>query len=211
MPKGWRRCKLGDLISGIEAGKSYAAESRPAEPGEYGVLKVSAVTWGSFRPEENKALMPGTEIRPQYQVHAGDVLISRANTAELVGAVVLVDRDYPRLLLSDKTLRLLFASDEVYLPYMVLALRSDAVRRYFGANATGTSASMRNLSQDKLVGAPIWLPPLTEQRRIVTKVDELLTICSVLGRKMEQSSAAQQATLQAILAHLGDKYVTRLL
>ena len=43
----------------------------------------------------------------------GDLLISRANTVELVGAVVLVKRDYPNLMLSDKTLRLNPASSEL--------------------------------------------------------------------------------------------------
>jgi type I restriction enzyme S subunit len=88
----WAETTLGDLISGFEAGRNLKANGAPAAPGQYGVLKISAVTWGEFNPEENKALVPGDKPKPHEVVRAGDLLISRANTSELVGAVVRVRR-----------------------------------------------------------------------------------------------------------------------
>jgi type I restriction enzyme S subunit len=57
--------------------------------------------------------------------------------------------------------------------FLLHALRLPAARRHFEANATGTSDSMRNLSQPKLEAAPVLLPPLNEQRRIVAKLEAL--------------------------------------
>ena len=37
--------------------------------------------------------------------------------------------------------------------------------------------SQMNISQDKLQAAPIPLPPVKEQHRIVTKVNQLITLC----------------------------------
>ncbi len=172
LPEGWAEATLGDVIRGFEAGRNLRAEGRPAATGEYGVLKISAVTWGSFRPEENKALLPGDEPKLHERVRKDDLLITRANTSELVGAVVLVDRDYARLMLPDKILRLC-VSDGVDRAFLLHALRMREVREYFEHNATGTSDSMRNLSQPKMAGAPIRVAPLAEQVRIVEKVEGL--------------------------------------
>jgi type I restriction enzyme, S subunit len=52
LPKGWRVQKLGMLVSSVDAGVSVNGGDRAAEPNEFGVLKISAVTEGIFRPEK---------------------------------------------------------------------------------------------------------------------------------------------------------------
>ncbi len=173
LPTGWAEATLGDVLSRFEAGRSLKAEGRPAEPQEFGVLKISAVTWGEFDASENKALLQGDQPKDHETVRKGDLLISRANTSELVGAVVRVPRDHPNLMLPDKLLRLVLETAAVDPDFVKFALRTRPVRGYFEREATGTSHSMRNLSQPKMRGAPLRLPPLNEQRRIVSKLEAL--------------------------------------
>lgn len=114
---------VGAVLQSIVSGKSIQTMERPAQDGEYGILKVSAVTWGEFRPQQNKAMPadydPGECPRPMD----GDILISRANTRELVGAPVLVRGNHPQLLLSDKILKLIPNGTLVDRKYLVRALR----------------------------------------------------------------------------------------
>lgn len=173
LPHGWEWVHLGALIDGFDAGRSPKAQPRPANDSEYCVLKVSAVTWGQFNPAENKAMLPGDVPKTGTTVRSGDLLISRANTANLVGAAVLVEHDYPHHMLSDKTLRIRYRQ-VVDGKYLLYALRTSAVREYFQLNATGTSESMRNLSQKKLAGAPIPLAAPAQQRWVVSRLDDLL-------------------------------------
>ena len=200
IPQNWKWTYLNNLLVGIKAGKSPQAQKRPAENGEVGVLKVSAVTWGTFNPIENKALLPGTDVTNWPTVQASDLLISRANTAELVGTVVLVEEDYPNLVLSDKTLRLDFVHDSIFKPFMLFALRARWVRDMFEGGAIGTSSSMRNISQSKIRAAKIALPPLKEQKRIVAKVDELFALCDQLAAGLESAEAMRERFLDAVLA-----------
>ncbi len=111
---------LGDLLLDIQAGKSPSCEERPATSDEWGVLKVSAVSWGAFKPEENKVLPQNFVVPPEYEVQTGDLLISRANTVELVGATVLVNGTRAKLMLSDKTLRLVTKDNLVSKSYLQL-------------------------------------------------------------------------------------------
>ena len=105
-PDGWCWVSLGQLLHGIEAGKSFTCEPRAAKHDEWGVIKVSAMSWGSFDEGENKAVPRGKSYNPEHEIRSGDLLLSRSNTVELVGAVVLVDQCRPKLLLSDKSMRL---------------------------------------------------------------------------------------------------------
>jgi type I restriction enzyme S subunit len=170
LPKEWCWVDLGSLIQRIEAGHSPKALGRPALPHEAGVLKVSAVSWGEFLPEENKALLPDQPLDTSVTVSAGDLLISRANTAELVGAVVLAQDSHPNLMLSDKTLRLVPLGVGILKEYLLYSLRTRWVRKVFEEDATGTSDSMRNLSQEKIRSAPIALAPLEEQHEIAQRI-----------------------------------------
>jgi type I restriction enzyme S subunit len=199
LPRGWTWAALGQLLKRIDAGRSPRAQNRPAQNGEFGVLKVSAVSWGRFLPGENKALRPGDALGDAPTPRAGDLLISRANTAELVGAAVLVDRDYPDLMLSDKTLRLVPASEQVSRPCLLYALTSPLARRYFARQATGTSDSMRNLSQAKLRATPIPLPPLAEQHRVAAEVEQRLSVAGETKEIVAQSLEHARRLRRSIL------------
>jgi type I restriction enzyme S subunit len=165
-----RRVPLGDMLLGIEAGRSFQTSERFACNDELGVLKVSAVSWSEFKPDEAKAIDGEYFPDARHRVIKGDILISRANTVELVGAVVRVDRDYPNRLLSDKTLRLIPDISKILPDYLVHMLRSPRARLYIEGNATGTSNSMRNISQKTIVAIPIPLPGLEIQRAVAEQL-----------------------------------------
>lgn len=117
--------------------------------GQEGVLKVSAVTALGFEPRESKTVVDSSVFSEQHRVRANDVLVTRANTAALVGQVCLVPADHAHLFLCDKTLRLRPAVG-VASPTLVAALNSPAARMQLSAAATGTSASMKNISQENI-------------------------------------------------------------
>ncbi len=199
LPAGWDVVSLDLLIERIEAGKSVRAEGRPAEPEEWGVIKVSAMSWGEFREGENKAVVDPALIDPRYEVRPGDLLISRANTVDLVGATVLVGATRPRLLLSDKSLRLI-PREGVERAWLNLALRSPRSRAQLSERATGTSESMRNLSQPKILATTITLPPPDEQAEIVRRVDAILTLADRLATQVEGAEERLDRIHRASLA-----------
>lgn len=209
VPIGWTATTLGELISGFETGRNLKASSTSASAGEIGVLKISAVTWGRFQPYENKALLRGDAPFAHELVRSGDLLISRANTTELVGAPVLVDRDYPHLMLPDKILRLVYDERAVDRRFLLYALRSQSARAYMEENATGTSDSMRNLSQPKLRQVPIALAPLPEQKRIADKLDALLARVYACRVRLDRIPAILKRFRQSVLAAATSGELTR--
>jgi len=196
-PSSWIWTRLGSQVLGSGAGWSPSCEARPRVNDEWGVLKVSAVSWGEFRPEENKALPVNLEARPEHEVQAGDFLVSRANTAELVARSVVVESPPPRLMLSDKIVRFRLTT-HCNRRYVNLVNSSPFARSYYGVMAGGTSSSMKNVTREQILNLPLPLPPLVEQHRIVAKVDELMALCDQL--KAQLSAARQQhAQLATVL------------
>jgi type I restriction enzyme, S subunit len=169
----WPLLPLGKLVSGIDAGKSPDCPDEPAPPDQWGVLKVSAVGSVHFRPVENKVIPPGTPIDPRSMVRSGDVLVTRANTPELVGMACLVDQSFDsRLVLCDKTWRI-NVSDRLDRPFLVEVLRAFPSRSYIQSVATGTSGSMKNFSQRSLLDMLVPVPDLAEQIQISDRIAAL--------------------------------------
>lgn len=199
LPEGWALATIGLAVERVEAGKSFTAHGRPATDDEWGVVKVSAMSWGEFLPNENKAVPDSQAIDRRYEIQSGDLLISRANTADLVGASVLVDQTRPRLLLSDKSLRLVLRPGIVpaWLNYV---LGAPVVRAQFASRATGTSDSMRNLSQPKIMATTISLPGCSEQQEIVRRMATLLDAARTIQTRTDTASQQLGRSKQAILA-----------
>jgi type I restriction enzyme S subunit len=193
--------RIGAYVDHIENGKSPSCENRRANDDEWGVLKVGAVTYGFFNPDENKVLPPAYKPLPQYEIQTGDLLMSRANTRELVGATALVQETRRHLMLSDKIFRFRFRKDVRIVPaFLGYALKSPALRKQIEVVATGTSPSMKNISKDKVMNLmiPKFLP--SRQQEIVGYLDTLQRNAAELQAIQEQMEASLVQMEQAILA-----------
>ena len=201
VPFSWTWVRLGNISLTSDSGWSPQCLPEARSGKDWGVLKVSAVSWGVFKPEENKALPPGMTSRPDCEVKAGDFLLSRANTEELVARSVVVDQTPSRLMMSDKIVRFTFP-DEIERAFINLANTSDPSRAYYARNASGTSSSMKNIGREVMCNLPIPLPPLAEQRRIVAKVEQLMALVDALETQLVASRATAANLLSALVAEL---------
>lgn len=198
VPEGWAWERFGAVITGSEAGWSPSCSNVPRTGTNWGVLKVSAVSWGEFRSQENKELPADLPSRPEYEVLPADFLISRANTEELVARSVIARTPEPKLMLSDKVIRL-HLSEYVCREYLNLNNNSTWARSYYAANASGTSSSMKNVSREVIMQLPVPLPPLAEQGRIVARVEELRRLCADLRGRLSQRKDIQRALSAALV------------
>lgn len=170
IPRKWTYSLFEAVLDGIDAGSSPDYPDYPAPPGQWGVLKVSAVWPEGFRPEENKWVTKSIHQEPKFEVCDGDLLISRSNTYALVGLVCIARTPPPHLMLCDKTLRLRLDPLLGLNPFFVLLLQTQAARTQIEINATGTSGSMKNISQGMIRGLRMAYPAIEEQQRILDAI-----------------------------------------
>ena len=199
VPEHWKVTRIKYITSMFEQGWSPQCDSRPAENNEYGVLKVGCVNYGSFHSIENKALPPELKPRLQYLIKKGDLLISRANTKELVGSVAVVDTNYDNLLLCDKLYRLRFNSNiqpELIALYLSIAL----VREQIELQASGASHSMQNISQDVIKELPCFVLPNEEANELLKSINEKMKVFDSLVMKAQQAIHLLQKRRTALIS-----------
>lgn len=164
--------RLKHVIRSVRQGWSPQCYSWPADGVEtWAVLKAGAANGGRFRPMENKEL-PEDEIpRPDIVVIRGDLIVSRANTRDLVGSAAVVEGKFPRLMLCDKLYAFSLDESRADSRFVAAVLGSRRWRDLIELAATGVSHSMLNVSQSDIVNLPMPLPPVDDQRRIVAHLD----------------------------------------
>lgn len=163
-PLGWPIKPLSEGVVEFEGGRNVMPTETPRADGVR-VLKVSAVTSGEYKPDESKSFDQTEEFPAHYIVREGDLLISRANTSELVGAVAYVWKTKGKEMLPDKLWRFIWPEERTIEPLFMLHLaRSRYFREQLIQRATGSSGSMKNIGKAKMLEIPIPFPPIDLQR-----------------------------------------------
>ncbi|MCL2322768.1 MAG: restriction endonuclease subunit S [Oscillospiraceae bacterium] len=194
-PLGWECKKLNTVICKIEAGWSCEGDQRQRKPDELSILKISSVTKGYFDENEYKVLKNNQEIKKYLTPNKGDLLFSRANTKELLGATCIVPKDYPFFLLPDKLWKISanFFINNITLKYM---LSQDSIRNQISDLSTGTSGSMYNISMDKLKEITITVPPNAIQLTFASIIEKIENYQSHLSSSLLELEEYYKSLMQ---------------
>ncbi len=172
VPAHWKVKRVKHLVRHIAQGWSPQCESFPVgSDDEVGVLKVGCVNGGVFNPGENKVLPAGIDIPSGLEVRSGDLLVSRANTRELVGSAAVAFYDHKNLLLCDKLYRLRLDPTRCKPSFVAFYLGTGLARSQIELDATGASSSMVNIGQATILDMPIPVPSIDEQGLIQGAID----------------------------------------
>jgi type I restriction enzyme S subunit len=191
IPKHWHVHRLKFNMPRIEQGWSPQCDNFPATEDEWGVLKVGAVNGWEFDPQENKRLPLEVQPLTECEIHEGDILMSRANTTQLLGLAALVRTVRPKLIFCDKHYRLALNQKTLNAEFLVLYLRSTAGHYEFERDATGASNSMQNIGQDSVKNAWITVPPIPEQLEIVRYI-------TIAAEQIDTMEAASRRTVELL-------------
>ncbi|MHC5596662.1 MAG: restriction endonuclease subunit S [Nostoc sp.] len=207
IPEHWKAIQIRRYIRRIEQGWSPVAEDRIAQGNEWAVLKLNSVSKGEFHPNEYKVLSEDTEPDKRFEVKHGDLLLSRANTPQLVGEVCYVRNPPRRLMLCDLLYRLDINERLLNKRFCTYYLFSKSGKAQISADARGTSQSMVKISQGHIKTWIIPLPPsLEEQESIANYLDgQLAYIKNITHRIIQQIEKLQEYRQSLITAAVTGK------
>lgn len=196
-----KRMPLGRFVRNLGQGVSPVAADRPTTGNEWGVLKLSSVKDGCFQPEQNKTLDPDFDPTGHLRPASGDILVTRANTPNLVGATCYVAETPPRMLLSDLIYKLTVDQRGVLPEFAAYALRTAEARAQLSAAARGSSQSMVKLRGEDIKQVTIPVPSLTEQAEVVRRLNAARAVSDatlrLMVRQVDLMSERRQALVTA--------------
>ena len=182
-PYGWDIVAFNDCLESIENGKSFVCDSVARADEKPAILKLSAATYGVYKPEENKAIINEEDFVESAEVHAGDLLFTRKNTPELVGMAAYVESTPKKLMMPDLIFRLNTKTNcnKIFLWKLI---NNDLYRSQIESAASGSAKSMSNISKGRLGKLRFPLPPIELQNKFADFV-----------RQVDKSKVAVQKAL----------------
>lgn len=188
-------CSFGDVL--------LEAKNGIYKPPEYWGFGIPCVRMYNIEgPEMNTNRLQMLDVTPAeleiYSCKPGDLIFNRVNSAELVGKTGLINENYPRCTFESKNMRLRIDPKKVLPEYAAKILNSKETREYY-RQALKQQCGMATLNQNHVYSIPFPLPPLPDQRRIVSYLDSLKAKVDELRRLQAESCAELEAIMPAVL------------
>ena len=191
----WSQVPLAACIDSIDNGKSFVCDTTARQGNWPAVLKLSAATYGFYRPEENKAMLDDRLFLEDAAVRAGDLLFTRKNTPELVGMCAYVYNTPQKLMMPDLIFRLNTTTDcnKIFLWKLI---NHDFFRERIQSIATGSAKSMSNISKERLLGLTIILPPIKLQEQFAAFVEQVDKSKVVVQKALDEAQTLFDSLMQ---------------
>ena len=172
VPAHWDEILLGQCLRCIEQGWSPVAAEGEISPDQWAVLTLSSVKQGVFHAAAIKPVPMTAKIPAGIEVDDGDLLLTRSNARELVGDTCIVQGARPKTIICDLIYRLTPEPRFLDRGYLMFQLLSLFGRRHIEQDARGSSGTMPKIAQRHIRAWRVLVPPLEEQKKIVTVIED---------------------------------------
>jgi type I restriction enzyme, S subunit len=196
IPTSWSWTKIGTCSSLIEYGTSVRSEA--AEMG-VPVIRMGDIQEGRVLLGGQKKVPRQIEELPQLYLKRFDLLYNRTNSADLVGKTGIYLGEDDTYTFASYLIRIQFLRDLMSPIYSNLAMNAPYFRDTQILPELQQQCGQANVNGTKLRNMAIPLPPLTEQRCITAKVDELMGLCDRLEAQLTATRTESSRLLEAIL------------
>ena len=196
LPDSWSWVALGEVID-IVRGITFPAnqKTKEAAPGRIACLRTANVQqiieWDDLLFVDRSFMG-----REEQLIQHHDIVMSMANSRELVGKVALIEH-IPHAEATFGGFLGVLRPQKIDPRYAMAVLRNPYARSLL-IDSSSQTTNIANVSLAKLRPLPFPLPPEAEQSRIVARVEELMRLCDALEAK-GRLEAAQHAQLVSTL------------
>jgi type I restriction enzyme S subunit len=204
VPCGWQWSQLGTLTAATDNamcdgpfGSKLKTDHYVPQKG-FAVIRLGNIGIGKFLwGKEGHITKEHYETLSSNHVDAGDLIV--AGMADPIVRCCEVPAALGPAVNKADCFRLKVNS-EMDRTYLMLYMNSSVARAFAEGNQQGMTRQRINLTNAKAMPVPV--PPLAAQKRIVSKVTELLSLCDALEAKLTQAESASTQLLSAAVHHL---------
>ena len=183
LPAGWVWTRKSNVLHFLNG---YAFKSEWFKPEGTRLLRNVNVGHGSIDWKESASISPVQAAEfGEFELQANDVVLTLDRPIISTGlkTAIVKESDLPCLLLQ-RVAKISASADCIATGYLFIWLNS----RFFTESIDpGRSNGVPHISTTQVAKMAFALPPLAEQRRVVAKVDELLTVCDHLKLRLTQA------------------------
>ncbi|KAA0876572.1 restriction endonuclease subunit S [Nitrincola tapanii] len=187
LPEGWEWVRLGTFFNSIISGGTPSKRNADYWNGDIPWASVKDLGKSKYIHATQDYITADALESGSKLVDKGDILICTRMGLGKIGVAqvpIAINQDLKGVKLSS----------QIELEYFL--------NTYSRIKIEGTGTTVAGITQDQLLGYVVALPPLTEQQRIVAKVDELMALCDQLEQQSEHQLDAHQQLTDTLLSAL---------
>lgn len=190
----WPRRRIGDIVSEVRYGTSAkTSDDSSGVP----VLRMGNIQNGALDLTSLKYLPEEHDEFPKLLLEQGDILFNRTNSAELVGKTAVYRGNPPRCSYASYLIALRLSEG---IPEWVSHYLNSPFGKEWVKSVVSQQVGQANVNGSKLKDLEIPFPPVAEQRRIVARLEELLSRLDAGVAALRQAKAQLQRYRQSVLA-----------
>lgn len=198
IPENWAWFRLGELCNTITKGSSPKWQGvKYVDSYEKGILFITSKNVDSFKIDLSDSSFVEAkfnEIEPRSILQKGDLLTNIVGAS--IGRTALFDLDFVANI-NQAVCILRIEHKFIDKPYLLNLMNSEFVINLMLEMQFAPGRA--NLSMSNLGNFPIPLPPLSEQQRIIAKLDELMAYCDELEASIRENQQQNELLLQQVL------------
>ena len=197
LPDSWKWVALGEVID-IVRGITFPAnqKTKEAAPGRIACLRTAnvqqSIEWDDLLFVDRSFMG-----REEQLIQHHDIVMSMANSRELVGKVALIE-DIPHAEATFGGFLGVLRPRKIDPRFAMAVLRTPYARSLL-IDSSSQTTNIANVSLAKLRPLPFPLPPEAEQSRIVTRVTQLRRLCFELRQRLAEREAVQARLAEALV------------
>ena len=175
IPESWEWCRVGDLFSNM-TGLSYKKEQLLTKSDNMvRVLRGGNIDNESYNLKNDDVFISAEYVKSALLLKKNYMITPAVSSLEHIGKIALVECDYENVVVGGFVLMLVpHLSNDVLSKYLLYAFATKTHRDNCRNITHKSGQAFYNISREKLMNLPVPLPPLSEQNRIVKKIEELL-------------------------------------
>jgi|SaaInlStandDraft_5_1057022.scaffolds.fasta_scaffold79045_1 type I restriction enzyme S subunit len=184
LPNGWKIKQLGDIAK-FSQGIQVGLKEQLTNPAKGYVRFIRIVDYTQNTNDTRYVKDPGEK----YYVNTNDVVMVRYGTPGLVGRGI-------EGVIANNLFRITINNEKICNDYLSLYLSQSDVQSYLGNQGSSTMPAITFGHLNKVI---VKYPPLAEQKRIVSKLDELNSQTQSLESNYRQELNALDELKKSIL------------
>lgn len=196
LPSGWEWVRV-DSICDVQGGIQKQPIRAPKN-NHFPYLRVANVQRGHIDTNEMERFELFDGELEKRALSKGDILIVEGNgSADEIGRCAIWSGQIENCVFQNHLIRVrsLHSGNEIFISKFLNSISGIAEMKRLAVTTSG----LYNLSVGKIRAIAIPLPPVFEQHRIVTKVDELMALCDTLKTNLQNAQTTQLALADALV------------
>ncbi|PUE07963.1 restriction endonuclease subunit S [Limnohabitans sp. T6-20] len=187
--------ELAVVIGGVTKGRNLRGRQMIVCP----YLAVANVQRGYFKLENLKTIEIASDELAKYQVSEGDLLITEGGDWDKVGRTAIWRGGAMNCLHQNHVFKARVPSAHLLNDWVELVFNSDIGRNYF-AGASKQTTNLASINMTQLRSFPIPIPPIDEQRRILSMLARLGNRCGEWRSQLKKKHSLARVLADAVVS-----------